>query len=128
MLDVQTVATDVLTAETDVLTAGTDATTAAIIAAPVNITEILETILVIIARKIVTEITEAAETRGCGPEKRGRSGPLVGASVPTPKQKVTIRSLGPTQRLMYHGANTTCSRSCILEWREAAIVLPTMIP
>jgi hypothetical protein len=128
MLDVQTVATDVPTAKTDVPTAGTDATTAAIIAAPVSMTEILEIILEIVAKKTVTEITEAAETRGRGPEKRDRSGPLVGALVPTPKQKATIKSLGPTQRPMNQGANTTCSRSCILEWTEAATVPPTMIP
>jgi hypothetical protein len=72
MLDVQTVATDVPTAETDVPTAGTDvptagtdATIAAIIAAPVDTTEILEVILEIVAGRAVTEITEAAETRFC---------------------------------------------------------------
>jgi hypothetical protein len=124
MLDVQTVATDVPTAETDVLTAGTDATTAA----PVNLTETLGTTPEIVARKTVTEITEAAETRGCGPEKRGRSGPLVGAPAPTPKQEATMRSLEPVLRPTSRGANTKCSRSYILEWREAAAVPPTMIP
>jgi hypothetical protein len=71
MLDVQTVATDVPTVETDVLTAGTDATTAAITTAPVNTTEILEVILEIVAGRAVTEITEAAETRGHTPGRRG---------------------------------------------------------
>jgi hypothetical protein len=69
MLDVQTVATYVPTAKTDVPIAGTDATTAVITAATVNTTEILEIILEIVAKKTVTEMTEAAETRGRSPEK-----------------------------------------------------------
>jgi hypothetical protein len=68
-LDVQTVATDIPTAEKDVPTAGTNATIAVTDSAIVNTTEILETILEIVARKTVTEITEAAETRGRGQEK-----------------------------------------------------------
>jgi hypothetical protein len=104
MLDVQTVATDVPTAETDVPIAGTDvpialtdATTAAITAAPVSTTKTLEITLEIVAEKAVTEITEAAETRGRGPERRGHLGPLVGALAPTPKQQETTRRLSLTQ-------------------------------
>jgi hypothetical protein len=108
MLDVQIVATDVPTVETDVRTAGTDATTAAITAATVNTTEILEIILETVAKRTVTEIMEAIETRGHSQGKRGRSDPLVGAPAPTPKQKATIKGLGPTQRPTNRGANTTC--------------------
>jgi hypothetical protein len=128
MLDIPTVATDVPTAETDVPTAGTNATIAAITAAPVATTEILEVILEIVAGRAVTEITEAAETRGHTLERRGHLGPLVGAPAPTPKQQETTGSLSLAQRPTNRGANTKCSRSYILGWREAAIVPPTMTP
>jgi hypothetical protein len=124
--DVKTVATDVLTAEADVLTAGIDATTAAKIAALVITTEILEFILEVVAGRTVTEMTEAAEARGHTPEKRGHSDPPAGAPALTPKQKELARSLNLAQRLMKQGANINGSRNCILEWREAAIVPPTM--
>jgi hypothetical protein len=124
--DVKTVATDVPTAEADVLTAGTDATTAVKIAAPVTTTEILEVILEVVAGRTVTEIAEAVEARGRTPEKRGHSDPPAGAPAPTPKQLETTRSLNLTQRPMKQGANINGSRNCILEWREAVIVPPTM--
>jgi hypothetical protein len=97
MLDVQTVATDVPTAEPDVPTAGTDATTTAIIAAPVNTTEILEVILEVVAGRAVTEITEAAETRGHTPGKRSHLGPPVRAPAPTPRQQANIEGLSRPQ-------------------------------
>jgi hypothetical protein len=124
--DVKTVATDVPTAEADVLTAGTDATTAAITAAPVETTEILEVILEVVAGRTATEITEAAEAGGRTPEKRGHSDPPAGGIAPTPKQFETTWSLNLAQRPMKQGANINGSRNCILEWREAAIVPPTM--
>jgi hypothetical protein len=126
ILDVKTVATDVPTAEADVLTAGTNATTAAITAAPVETTEILEVILKVIAGRTVTEIMEAVEARGRTPEKGGHSDPPAGAPAPTPKQLETTRSLNLAQRPMKQGASINGSRYCILEWREAAIVPPTM--
>jgi hypothetical protein len=124
--DVKTVATDVSTADADVLTAGTDATTAAKIAALVTMTETLEVILEVVDGRTVTEITEAVEARGRTLEKRGHSDPPAGAPAPTPKQLETTRSLNLAQRLTKRGANTNGSKNCILEWREAAIVPPTM--
>jgi hypothetical protein len=125
-LDVQTVATDVPTAEADVPIAGTDATIAAIIAAPVGTTEILEIILEIVAGRAVTEITEAAETRGHTPGRRGHSGLLAEAPATIPKQLANIGGPSLIQGPTNQGENTTCSRRCILGWREATIVPPTM--
>jgi hypothetical protein len=124
--DVQRVATDAPTVEADVLTAGTDATTAAKIAAPVITTEILEVTLEVVAGRTVTEMTEAVEARGRTPEKGGHSDPPAGAPAPTPKQLETTRSLNLAQRPMKQGASINGSRNCILEWREATIVPPTM--
>jgi hypothetical protein len=124
--DVKTVVTDVPTAEANVLTAGTDDTTAAKIAAPVTTTKILEATLEVAAGRTVSEITEAAEARGHTPEQRGHSDPPAGAQALTPKQEEPTRSLNIARRPMKQGANTNGSRNCILEWREAAIVPPTM--
>jgi hypothetical protein len=128
MLDVQTVATDVPTVETDVPTAGTDDTTAAITATPVNMTEILEVILEIVAGRAVTEITEGAETGGHTLGRRGHSGPLAEAPVPILRQRVTTDDLSLIRPPMNQGESITCLKRCILGWREAAIVPPTMTP
>jgi hypothetical protein len=55
--------------ERDVLTAGTDATIIVTGVVTVEKTEILDTILEIVAKRTVIEITEATETRGRGPGK-----------------------------------------------------------
>jgi hypothetical protein len=128
MPDVQTVATDVPTVETDVLTAGTDATIAAITAAPVNTTEILEVIQEIIAGRAVTEITEATETGGHTLGRRGHSGPLAEAPAPILRQRVTTNDLSLIRPPMNQGESITCLKRCILGWREAATVPPTMTP
>jgi hypothetical protein len=124
--DVKTVATDVPTAEADVLTAGTDATTAAIIVALVRTTEILEVILEVVAGRTVTEITAAAEARGHTPEKRGHSDLPVEAPAPFPKQLANTGGPSPIQKQTNQGDSTKCWKKCILEWREAVIVPPTM--
>jgi hypothetical protein len=101
MLDVQTVATDVPTA-------GTDAMTAAITAAPVRMTEILEVILEVVAGRAVTEITEAAGSRGHTPERRGHLGPPVGAPAPTPRQQANTEGLSRPQQPTNQGKSITC--------------------
>jgi hypothetical protein len=126
--DVKIIATDVPTAEADVLTAGTDDTIAAKIAAPVTTTEILEVTLEVVAGRTVTETTEAVEARGHTPEKGGHSDHPAGALALTPKQLEPTRSLNLAQRPTKQGANINGSRNCILAWREAAIVPPTMTP
>jgi hypothetical protein len=68
-LDVWTVVTDIQTAETDAPTAGIGATIVVTGVVMVNMTEILEIILEIVAGRTVIGIMEAAETRGCGPGK-----------------------------------------------------------
>jgi hypothetical protein len=124
--DVKTVTTDVPIAEADVLTAGTNATTAAKIAAPVGMTKVLEAILEVVAGRTVTEITEAAEARGRTPEKGEQPDPPAEALALTPRQEKPTGSLNLAQRPTKQGANINGSRNCILEWREAAIVPPTM--
>jgi hypothetical protein len=111
---------DVQTVEADNPTAGTDVTTATITAAPVKTTETPEITLETVA--------EAAETRGHGSEKRGHLGPRVGALAPTSRQQSNTRSLSLIQWPTNQDENTTCSKRCILGWREAAIVPPTTIP